>query len=358
VTATNPLRHSGYRIVDNALGDRRFCPIVTRANDPGPTFLESLMDKLAAISADSQATGSYDRAIQYLYLSETRGNFAIERETPSANKEERFVQILRQSVEIQNLTEERLVTIQNEAVRDVYSQEASYRVRQNWLENHAGRITFLPHPTEELRETMAGWEAFVNDDQRGIEPLIKAACASFGFVYLHPFMDGNGRLHRFVIHHVLARSGLAPPDLVVPVSAVIMKHIQEYHAVLTEFSKPVTQLWDYRRHDDGPEILNSPGPGPYRYFRADREVAFLGRMIQRAIEEEIPQELNFLQGYDRSFSRIDAEFDLPQKDIAMLIRMVHGNGGYLSKNKRSQFNRLPDAIIERIEQIVLESFET
>lgn len=357
VTAANPTRHPGYRVSNNALGNRHFCPVVTRAGYAGPGQFESLMEQVANLYADSRATGYYDRAVQYLYLSETRSNFAIERETPSASKEERFVQILRHAADLAQLDEEQLVAIQNEAVRDVYSREASYRTRQNWLESHTGRITFLPHPAEGLRETMAGWEAFVNDTHRGIDPLVKAACASFGFVYLHPFMDGNGRLHRFIIHHVLARSGMIPADLVIPVSAVIMKHIPEYHEVLTGFSEPVTRLWDYRRHDEGPEILQSPGPVPYRYFQADREVAFLERMIERAINQEIPEELHFLRGYDNAFSQIDAEFDLPQKDIALLIRLVQDNGGKLSKTKRSRFDWLPGEVLDRIEAIVNLAFE-
>ncbi len=356
VTAPNPTRHAGYRVSDNALGNRHFCPVVTRAGYAGHSQFESLMERVTTLYADSRATGHYDRAVQYLYLSETRSNFAIEREMPSANKEERFVQILRHAAELPRLDEEQLVAIQNEAVRDVYSREASYRTRQNWLESHTGRITFLPHPIEGLRETMAGWEAFVNDTHRGIAPLVKAACASFGFVYLHPFMDGNGRLHRFVIHHVLAHSGLIPADLVIPVSAVIMKHIPEYHDLLTGFSEPVTRLWDYRRHEDGPEILQSPGPAPYRYFQADREIDFLGHMIERAINEEIPQELHFLRGYDTAFGRIDSEFDLPQKDIALLIRQIHGNGGSLSKRKRARFDWLPREVLDRLEEIVTLAF--
>ncbi len=357
VTARNPRRHPTYRITDNALGNRHFCPVVGKQAYPGPEFLEQLLAEAASLSGQSQQRGHYERAIHYLYLSETRGSFAIERETPSASKEARFIQLLRQAGETRVLTEERLVAIQNAAVRDDYSREASYRTRQNWLENHAGRITFFPHPVEGLRETMAGWEAFLNDESRGIDPLIRAACASFGFVYLHPFMDGNGRLHRYIIHHVLAHSGLVSPDMIIPVSAVIMKHITEYHQVLTGFSEPVTQLWDYLRHDDGPQILHTPGCGPYRYFQADREVTFLGNMLQEAIKEEIPRELRFLQGYDAAYERIDAEFDLPQKEIALLIRLIHGNSGQLSKRKRTQFERIPDETVTRIEQIVNETFE-
>jgi hypothetical protein len=356
VTAARPRRHAGYRVIDNTLGDRRFCPMVSKAAAPDADFLPSLLARLDALSASARSDGTYDRALQYLYLSETRGSFAIERETPSASKEARFVQMLHRVGEQADIDEARLVAIQNVAVRDVFSQESSYRNEQNWLESRTGRISFFPHPPERLRETLAGWEAFVNDRQRGIDPLVKAACAAFGFVYLHPFMDGNGRLHRFLIHHVLAHPGLVPADLIVPVSAVIMNNIPAYHAVLTGFSEPVTRLWDYRRHDDGPAILNDPGPTPYRYFCADREVRFLTKMIQVAIEEEIPRELAYLSGYDQAVRRIDAQFDLPQKDIGRLVRMIQGNGGTLSRNKRASFPSLPDDVIETAETIVRQAF--
>ncbi len=116
----------------------------------------------------------------------------------------------------------------------MYSQEASCRTRQNWLEDATGRVTFFPVPPAELVRAMRGWEAFISDDHRCSDVLVKAAAAAFGFVYLHPFMDGNGRLHRFLIHHVLTHSGLLPTGTVVPVSAVILKNIPAYLEVLSD----------------------------------------------------------------------------------------------------------------------------
>ncbi len=332
--------------------------MVQRAAHPGSDWLKPQLEQAVRGATDARDSGLYGRAVQYLYLSETRGSFAIEREVPSANKEERFVQILRRAGEKARLSEDSLVEIQNAAVRDAFSQEAGYRTGQNWLESATGRVTFLPHPPESLRETMAGWEDFVNDTERGIDPLVKAACASFGLVYIHPFMDGNGRLHRFIIHHVLTRSGLIPPDMVIPVSAVIMKHVAEYHQVLTGFSEPVTRLWDYRRLDDGPSILQGPGAAPYRYFTADRELGFLADMIRQAVEQEIPRELGFLRGYDTAFARIEAEFDLPKNDIGALIRGIQGNDGRLAKRKRHRYDRIPDDVLDRIEEIVRQTFQT
>ena len=49
------------------------------------------------------------------------------------------------------------MSLQNAVVRDVYSQEASYRTRQNWLEDATGRVTFFPVPQAELARAMRGW---------------------------------------------------------------------------------------------------------------------------------------------------------------------------------------------------------
>lgn len=164
--------------------------------------------------------------------------------------------------------------------------------------------------------------------------------AAFGFVYLHPFMDGNGRLHRFLIHHVLTHSGLLPTGTVVPVSAVILKNVPACLEVLAEFSQPVTRLWRYVRVEDAPHVSAHPGSRAYRFFDASAEVAFLHRMIQQAVEDEIPRELAWLSGYDKAFAQLDAEFDLPRKDLSALIRMAHSSQGRLSARRRAGEGRL------------------
>lgn len=356
-TATQSTRAPNFRVCNNALGTPDFCPIVRRAaipqDPPLPDLLQEAQRTLDAVN-DPEL---YRRVLDYMHLAETRGSFAIESEIPSANKQERFVQLLRRAGEPVKVTEEWLVNLQNVIVRDVYSQEASYRTKQNWLEDSAGRIPFIPTPIEDLPRVMRGWEAFVNDDQRCTDVLVKAACAAFGFVYLHPFLDGNGRLHRFFIQHVLARSALMGPEIVIPVSAVIEQTIPRYFAVLSAFSRPVTALWNYRRGDIDPIILSAPGSRSYRFFDADREVAFLYAMIKQAVQEEIPRELAWLQDYDLAFSTLNNELDLPQKDLSALIRMIQSNKGALSSNRRKQFSYLPEHVLNRIEDVVLQAFQ-
>ena len=55
--------------------------------------------------------------------------------------------------------------------------------------------------------------------------VIHAAAIGYGFVFLHPFEDGNGRIHRFLIHNILARRGFTPADVMAPVSATMLKRV-------------------------------------------------------------------------------------------------------------------------------------
>lgn len=354
--ATKPIKGPVFRVNNNALGNRDFCPIVKRETIANANNILALIDQVPGMISSPDDAAIYARAIRYLYLSETRSSFAIEKEVPNSSKEQRFVSLLAHAGEEDQVSEDWLVRLQNVVIKDVYSQEASYRGRQNWLEDANGRITFLPPPPDALSSLMRGWESFVNDKEKGVELSLKIACAAFGFVYLHPFLDGNGRLHRFVIHHVLQQSGLLPSGVVLPISASIAKDIPAYLEVLSRFSKPTTRLWEYKRADDGPVILSNPGARPYRYFEADAEVLFMQKMIQTTILTEIPNELRFLAAYDDAFDALNKEFDLPRSDLSALIRMISGNNGRLSNAKRKHYWHLPDAVIERIESVVWEAF--
>ncbi|PTB21993.1 cell filamentation protein Fic [Trinickia symbiotica] len=357
VTAANPRHNRKYRVRDNALGTTDFCPTVLRSSVPLAPSLTDLLDQARRTLAAVTDSSLYERAVSYLYLSETRSSFAIENERPSSDRQERFVQLLRRAGETTAVSEDWLVSLQNVVVRDAFSREASYRARQNWLEDASGRVTFFPPAPDELQRAMAGWEAFTNDSQRCTDALVKAACSAFGFVYLHPFMDGNGRLHRFLIHHVLTHSATLPNGAVVPVSAVILKNIPDYLSVLTDFSRPVTQLWEYVRGETEPIVTRAAPGRAYRFMELSREVSFLHNMIQRAVEDEIPRELAWLRGYDRAFQQVEAEFDIPRSDLSALIRMIHSNQGKLSAGKRKQFYYLPSAVIDRIEELVTAAFQ-
>ena len=41
-------------------------------------------------------------------------------------------------------------------------------------------------------------------------------------MFIHPFLDGNGRLHRYLIREELSVLGFTPKGIVLPVSAFIL----------------------------------------------------------------------------------------------------------------------------------------
>src|SRR5437016_11915487 len=68
------------------------------------------------------------------------------------------------------------------------------------------RSTLFPYTTlfrsAQLGAMMDGIAAVAGlIEAQAAHPIVVAACVSFGFVFAHPFYDGNGRLHRFLIHH-------------------------------------------------------------------------------------------------------------------------------------------------------------
>lgn len=68
----------------------------------------------------------------------------------------------------------------------------------------------------------------------------------FGFVFIHPFMDLDGRLSRLVVHHCLEQSGTLPRGLVLPVSVAMKRHEDRYLAALQFFGLNASKLCEVR----------------------------------------------------------------------------------------------------------------
>ena len=66
---------------------------------------------------------------------------------------------------------------------------------------------------DDLPALVEGMFAFERGPAEQIDAVVAAAILAFGFVYAHPFEDGNGRVHRYLIHHILSKRGFNPPEL-------------------------------------------------------------------------------------------------------------------------------------------------
>ena len=139
-----------------------------------------------------------------------------------------------------------LIEIQKEIIDPRFLLN-DYRDFQNYIgeEPALGEmiVHFIPPKPEDITDLMDGLLACSsNMFSSNISAVIIATVLSFGFVFLHPFWDGNGRLHRFLIHYTLHKCGFSPKGIVFPVSAVILRELTQYDNTLEYFSKPLLEL--------------------------------------------------------------------------------------------------------------------
>lgn len=190
-----------------------------------------------------------------------------------------------------------------------------------------------------------------------LDPVIAAAALAFGFVYIHPFEDGNGRIHRYLIHHVLAQRGFNPPGLVFPVSASILDRIGAYGTILKSHSLRLLPLIEWETTGRGNVRVLNDTADFYRFFDATHHAEFLFECVRTTIEEDLPNESDFLQRYDRFTGHLQAIADMPDRTADLLFRFLHQNAGRLSRRARErEFRMLTDEETEGIERFYDEAF--
>lgn len=112
-------------------------------------------------------------------------------------------------------------------------QAGRLRREQNWIGGSGFNpcsAEFVPPPPERVAELLEDLCAFCND--ASLPAVAQAAIAHAQFETIHPFVDGNGRTGRALIHVLLRRRGLAP-RMVPPVSLVLATWANDYVAGLT-----------------------------------------------------------------------------------------------------------------------------
>jgi hypothetical protein len=190
-------------------------------------------------------------------------------------------------------------------------------------------------------------------ERGGVHPIVHAAVVGYGFVFVHPFNDGNGRIHRFLIHNILARRRFTPEGVMFPVSAAMLKEPKTYDESLEAHSKGVMGIVEYELDEQARMTVRGGWSDWSRFPDLTRQAEALFQFVSLAIERELPEELAFLQGYDRTRGLMQEVVDLPGPLLDLFIRLCLQNGGTLSARKReSHFSRLTDAEIAGLEEAV------
>ncbi len=361
-TAIPSRRVRRQRINDNLPGVAEFCPTIRRSEVLRKFEKADLPERCRGI-ASRYSPELLKRAMSYLYTKETKSSFEIERIKPGTTRTERFVALLQLAASQDFCGKAQLIDLQNRIV-DPRFRDSDYRKSQNYVGQTVtwGRekIHFVSPKPEDLDGLMAGLVAAsrrMND--AGVSAVAHAAAVAYGFVFLHPFEDGNGRIHRFLIHNVLARRGFTPEGVMFPVSAAMLKDRVGYDASLEAFSRPLMALVEYALDEEGRMTVENDTAVWYRYVDMTPQAEALFRFIERTIDTELARELEFLANHDRTKKALQEIVDMPDLKIDLFIRACLQNHGRLSARKRAaHFGVLSDEEVARMERAVQAAYGT
>jgi hypothetical protein len=372
VTAVNALDAKAYftgkarlskrhRVRDNLLGGAEFCPVIRRT---------ALLQEFAALGLAEQAAETVGRtsrhlvarAASFLLLADSRASFEIEGERAPRNRLERWGRAILQAGK-NELTLEEIMRLHSVLIEDTRFIFPGLRPDGVFLgeRDHIGDplpefIGARPQDLDDLCLGMLAANNRMREDE--LDPVLQAAATAFGFIYIHPFQDGNGRVHRCLIHHVLAERKYTPAGMIFPVSSVMLDRIDEYRTTLQNHSGPLMDFIEWRSTAErNVEVLNDT-TDLYRYFDCTEAAEFLYACVQRTVEFDLPREIEYIRRNDEAMIRIMGRIEMPDRLAQNLIMYIRQNNGTLSKRKREkEFSELTDAEVQSLENIIQDVFE-
>ena len=350
-----------HRVRDNLLGCPGWCPIIRRTKQLDE-FIGLGLAGYAAEIVGRTSRRLVSRAASFLLLADSRASFEIEGERAPRSRLERWGRAVLQAGE-NALTLEELVRLHRILIEDTRFVFPGLRPDGVFLGERDGIgdplpefIGARPDNLEDLCSKMLMANARMRDD--GLDPVLQATATAFGFVYAHPFQDGNGRMHRCLIHHVLAERGYSPSGLVFPVSSVMLDRIDDYRETLQAHTRPLMDCIEWsptERHNV--KVLNETDD-LYRYYDCTDAAEFLYSCVRHTVEHDLPNEIDYLRRHDEAMARISERIDMPNQLVQNLILFIRKNGGTLSKRKREKFfSALTDSEVRMFEGIVRDVFE-
>lgn len=347
------------RVVNNLPGTPQFCPLVYRT-ERIEKYLNKNLKERARMLIGRIPSDIVSRTAAFLLLKDSRASYRIEGEEPPQSRIQRWGKAIGEAGG-KTIDIDELIRLQRVVVGDSRFVKIGLRDYGGFVGEH-DRDTGMPIPehisarADDLVSLLDGLIKFGGNVYGKLDPVVAAACFSFGFVYIHPFEDGNGRIHRYLIHHVLAQAGYNPPGLVFPVSAVILDRIEEYREVLQQYSHKLLPLIDWEISEDNNVRVKNMTDDLYRFFDATAHTEFLFSCVEQTIERDLPEEVEFLGRYDKFRSGVESMVDMPDKTIHLLFRFIRQNDGRFSKRAREkEFAELRDDEVERIEELYRET---
>lgn len=349
-----------HRVRNNLLGDGFFCPIVRRT-EKLETYLAMKLDEKAGQTTGRVGRHLLARAASFMLLADSRASFEIEGERPPRNRLERWGKAVLQAGKTP-LQMAEIVRLHGVLIEDSRFVQIGLRGDGVFLgerdHNEDPLPEFIGARPDNLEALLEGlFRANSRMRESGLDAVLQAAATAFGFVYIHPFQDGNGRVHRCLIHHVLAERKFTPTGMVFPVSSVMQDRIEDYQGVLQSHSGPLMGFIEWRATVDRNIVVTNDTADLYRYYDCTEVAEFLYACVQRTVEEDLPREIVYLQQHDEALRRIMNAVEMPDRLAGDFIMFVRQNEGSLPKRRRTrEFGALTDSEVSELEAIVQDAF--
>jgi len=202
---------------------------------------------------------------------------------------------------------------------------------QNWIGGSSYNpcsAVFVPPPPEMVRELLVDLCAFCNDE--ALPAVVQAALAHAQFETIHPFVDGNGRTGRALVHLILRRRGLAP-RIVPPVSLVLATWSSDYVDALQDTR--------YRGAPDAPEARSG----------LDRWVGLFATACRRAVSDAEAFDARVRELEDSWRARVAPVRANSATDL--LLRALPGAPILTVKSAQTLIGRSPVAVNEAVRRL-------
>lgn len=354
-------RSKRYRVINNLPGTLDFCPLIHKTKKLD-SFIDQKLDVKISEHLGKVHSDVLLRATAFLLLKDSKASYAIEGEKPAYKRAERWGQAIGQAGQ-HELTIDEFLRLQKIVISDSRFLKMGLRQEGGFIGVH-DRVDGRPIPDHisakwvDVQRLLSG---LIATNKRLKDAKYDAVLAStliaFGFVFIHPFEDGNGRIHRYLIHHILAEKGFSPKGLVFPVSAVILEKISDYKKVLESFSRQRLDLIDWEPTEKGNVDVKNTTIDLYRFFDATEQAEFLYECVEITIEKTLPEEVTYLENHAKMIDYIEQNFDMPDKDKENLIGFLRQNGGHLSTRARNkEYAALTSVEIAALEERFSEIF--
>ncbi len=349
-----------HRVRNNLLGTVDFCPVVRRTKLLEDYASKDLSKKIQKV-LDKASSSLVARAASFILLADTQASFAIEGERLQINSKQRWLKAV-QEVGQKPLSINELNRLQDTLLGETRFATSGLRKDHVFIGKRTSHNEPLPEfigaKPEDLSPLLNGLlEANAKMNSSAIDAVVQAAATAFGFIFIHPYEDGNGRLHRCLIHHVLADRGFSPIGFVFPVSSVMLKWIDSYKTVLEKHSQSLMPYIQWQPTPRGNVTVTNDTADLYRYFDATEAAEFLYRCVEETIIVDVPRELDYLKRHDRALSAMTNANDMPSRAAEDFIIFMQQNNWKLPKKRRNdEFKKLSDAEVAKLESLVQSEF--